>query len=304
MANSRPTVTVAVSAYNEEANIGAFLSSVLIQKELSFKLKKIIVISDGSVDDTEKVVKSLRSSKIELIRHKERLGKSSRLNEIYTFLDSDILVQSDCDVVFSHSKVIHDLIQPILNDKRVGMCGGNPKPLAAQTYLEKAVNYTCEAYCKFRAEVRGGNNLFSADGRLLAFRADFIKFVHVPEDMIANDAFAYFCCLHKGYKYKYVQSAIVWYRSPQTIADQIRQNTRFLAAPLRLSKYFPRDLVERETNIPMKAYLVVMIKEFAKDPLLCSYIFLVNKYCGFRARLFESSFDSKWSMATTTKELV
>ncbi|KKR50860.1 MAG: hypothetical protein UT84_C0005G0006 [Candidatus Curtissbacteria bacterium GW2011_GWA1_40_16] len=303
MANLKPTITVAVSAYNEQANIKAFLESVLSQHEIGFKLKKIIVISDGSTDDTEKIVKSFRKTNIKLIAHRKRAGKSERLNEIYTALDSDILVQSDCDVVFSHPKVIHDLIQPILKDKRIGMCGGNPKPLEAQTYLEKAVNYTCEAYGKFRSEVRGGDNLFSADGRLLAFRTSFIRFVRVPADMIANDAFAYFCCLYKGYKYKYVQSATVWYRSPQTVADQIRQNTRFLAAPIRLSKYFPRDLVERETKIPMRTYLLVMIKEFAKDPMLCLYIFLINKYCAFRARLLEGSFDSKWSMATTTKEL-
>lgn len=303
MAKLKPTVVVAVSAFNEEANIRAFLESVLSQVEDSFTLKRILVVSDGSNDRTVDIVKKINSGKVKLVEHRVRVGKSSRLNEIYTALDGDILVQSDCDVVFSKHNVISDLIKPLIQDESVGMCGGNPKPLEAQTYLEKAVNYTCEAYSLFRSQVRGGNNLFSADGRLLAYKAKFIKSVHVPETMIANDAYTYFACLRKEYKYKYVPSAVVLYRSPQTLADQIKQNTRFLAAPIRLSKYFPRDLVERETKIPLKIYLPVIIKQFAKNPMLSLYIFIVNKYCAFRARLMEGGFDSKWAMAKTTKEL-
>ena len=50
--NTIPTVTIALSAYNEAENIGRFLQSVLEQKENGFILEKILVISDGSDDST------------------------------------------------------------------------------------------------------------------------------------------------------------------------------------------------------------------------------------------------------------
>ena len=61
--NYKPRVTVAISAFNEERNIGAFLRSVLMQKEDGFELVRILVISDGSADGTAGVVRDLASPK-------------------------------------------------------------------------------------------------------------------------------------------------------------------------------------------------------------------------------------------------
>ena len=42
------TVTVAISAYNEEANIGPFLKSVFSQREEGFVIKKIPLITNNA----------------------------------------------------------------------------------------------------------------------------------------------------------------------------------------------------------------------------------------------------------------
>ncbi len=299
----KPSITVAISAYNEEENIERFLESVVTQKEEGFRLKKILVISDGSTDKTLSKVKSLKSPKLEVREYRERLGKSSRLNEIYDSLTSDILIQSDADVFFAHDYVIRDLIQPMLNDKKVGMSGGNPKPLKGKTFTEKAVNATCEIYIDFRKSIRGGNNIFSADGRLLAYRKNFIKKVLVPIDMIANDAYTYYCCLTQGFGYRFVESAIVNFRSPQTLSDQIRQNTRFSASSIRMLRYFSEDLVNKESQVPLNILVKSMLNQFIKHPILCSYIFLVNRYCQAKANFSEKQMTAKWEIALTTKVL-
>lgn len=298
-----PSVTVAISALNEAQNITAFLRSVLAQKEEGFALEKILVISDGSTDKTAELARSLNSDKLEVREYSERVGKSSRLNEIYKDLKSDILVQSDADIVLERPFVIRDIILPIILDRKVGMCGGHPKPVPASTFTEKAVNCTFDMYEPFRSLIRGGNNAFSADGRLLAFRREFIKQVNVPEDMIANDAFAYFSCLDKGFLYQYVKTAIVLFRSPQTFAEQVKQNTRFEAAPARMSKYFPDELVIQEYRIPFVIFLKSALKQIVRHPFLCGYIFFVNAYCRLRAFFVEKRLTAKWQMAYTTKHL-
>ena len=302
--HTKLTVTVGVSAYNEAQNIEAFLKSVLAQKEGGFYIEKIVLISDGSTDNTVEIAKSIKNHKIIVKHFKERLGKSSRLNQLYSSLSSDILVQSDADVIFSHPYVIRDIITPIAKNKKVWMSGGNPQPFPSRTFTEKAVNSTFEIYAKFRKSIRGGDNVFSADGRLLAYKKELVKKIVIPNDMIANDAFTYYCCLTFGYKYKYIESAIVFYRSPQTLMDHVRQNTRFRAAPLRLSRYFGKEIIKRETYVPPKILFFEEAKQFFKHPLITGYIFIVNMYCRARAFRIESKLDAKWALAKTSKKLI
>lgn len=303
MKTKLPSVTVAVCALNEADNIGNFIQSVLNQKQYSYTLQKFLIISDGSTDETGDIVRSFNSPLIEFIEYKQRIGKSSHLNEIYSKLSTDILVQSDADVIFAHENVIADLIRPLVNDKRVGMCGGRPMATSGKTFVEKAINYTFEVYDQMRPLINNGNNTLSVDGRLLAYRKELIKHIVVPSDMIANDAFTYFCCLTKGYEYRYVSTAVVTFRSPQNVRDQIKQNTRFLAAPIRMSKYFDKNLVKREDHVPRWLFYKFSFLQFLKHPVYCSYIKLINIYCKFRAGSAEKILNAKWPMAHTTKNI-
>lgn len=296
-----PSVTLALSAFNESANIAKLLHSVFSQKQESFELKKILVISDGSTDNTAGEVLALNSRLIELRAYKNRLGKSTRLNEIYQSLETGILVQTDADVVFGSPMAVEYLVRPLLEAGGPAMCGGNPAPFGASTFTEKAVNLTFEAYAPLRKNLRGGNNVFSADGRLLAFKKELAKKILVPENMIANDMFAYFSCLASGYKYSYVPEAVVYFRSPRTLKDQIRQNTRFVAAPMRMENYFNPALVRRERRITWLQFARMATLPFLKHPLLSLYIYGVNSYCRVKARFSEKHLSALWDIAVTTK---
>lgn len=298
-----PTVSIAVSVFNEENNISNFLNSVLKQTVKGYKLKEIIIISDGSTDKTIKNVGRFKNKKIKLITDINRIGKSSRLNQIYSMVNSDILIQSDADVVFSGKNVILSMIQPLIHESKVGMCGGNPTPIKAETFTEHAVNSTFAVYSKLRKEIRGGNNIFSADGRLLAYKKELYKKINVPHNMIANDAYTYFVCLTNGFAYKYVPSAIVTFRSPQSLRDHLKQNTRFVSAPIRMEKIFDKKIVAKEYFIPNTLKYTYMFEEFIKNPVGCLYIFLVNIFCKLKAIKVEHTLHAKWAMAISTKKI-
>lgn len=302
--NKVPTVTVAVSAYNEEKNISAFIKSVLMQKKEGYILQNIWIYSDGSNDNTVKIAKSFKDKKIKVFHFKERKGKSSKLNIIYKNLTSDYLIQSDADVILSHEYVVRDMIKPLIMGKNVGMCGGNPLPMKAKTFTESAVNCTVEAYIPLRKTLRGGNNIFSADGRMLAFKKNFVKNINIPEvDVVANDAYMYYACKTSGFEYTFVESGVVLFRSPQSLGDQIKQNTRFLAMPIKMNKYFDNYLVRDERRIPKIVMLIQMIKVFVRHPLQSIYIYGINLYCRFRVRRTENKITALWSIANTTKKV-
>ena len=51
-----PTLSIGIMAYNEEANIGRLLSSLLDQNLTQANLTEIFVVASGCTDRTEKIV--------------------------------------------------------------------------------------------------------------------------------------------------------------------------------------------------------------------------------------------------------
>jgi len=89
-----PIVSVILPTYNRKKLLGRSVQSVLNQTYQDFEL---IIIDDGSTDDTERLVKSLNSEKIIFIRHEQNKGVAAARNtglrlatgEYIAFQDSD-----------------------------------------------------------------------------------------------------------------------------------------------------------------------------------------------------------------------
>lgn len=87
-------ISVIMPAYNRQDTIGAAIDSVLKQNYQNYEL---IIIDDGSIDDTVEVINSYKSSKIRLIKGKGRSGVSEARNlglresegDVIAYLDSD-----------------------------------------------------------------------------------------------------------------------------------------------------------------------------------------------------------------------
>ena len=90
----QPKISVIIPTYNRAYLIGRAIKSVLNQTYQDFE---IIVVDDGSTDNTEKVVKSFNNAKISYIRHEKNRGEAAARNtgikaaknEYIAFQDSD-----------------------------------------------------------------------------------------------------------------------------------------------------------------------------------------------------------------------
>lgn len=107
-------VAAIVPAYNEALRIGAVLD-VLCRSE---ELDEIIVVDDASEDNTEQVAASYS---VKVIKHPVNTGKGGALKTGINATDAEILLFIDADLVGLKKGHIHQLVQPIRQDKSLSM---------------------------------------------------------------------------------------------------------------------------------------------------------------------------------------
>lgn len=95
-----PSVTLVISCYNEVEVIREKLRNSL---ELDYpkELLKIIVVSDGSNDGTDELVRKFSGDGVILIRQEGRLGKTMGLNLAMAEVESEITVFSDANAIYA-----------------------------------------------------------------------------------------------------------------------------------------------------------------------------------------------------------
>ena len=111
------TVSILIPAYNEAESIGKTIESALALDYPKEKLE-IIVIDDGSKDDTFKLAKKYKSNKWPKVRifSKSNGGKGSALNLGISKAENEIIVSMDADT-FVQKNALKKMIACFYSDK-------------------------------------------------------------------------------------------------------------------------------------------------------------------------------------------
>ncbi|MFC1747511.1 glycosyltransferase family 2 protein [Pseudomonadota bacterium] len=120
-ADVTPEVALMVSCYNEADVIREKLDNCLA---LNYprNILEIIVISDGSDDGTDEIVKEYEDKGVRLIRQEGRLGKTSGLNLSVAATEAEIVVFSDANAMFDPQAI--NMLVRNFNDPAVGYVVG------------------------------------------------------------------------------------------------------------------------------------------------------------------------------------
>lgn len=273
----KQTVSVAIPAYNEGQNIKNLLLSILSQKFDGFIFEKIIVLSDGSTDNTIEAVKTMKNKKIQIIKNNKNKGRVYSRNRLMKEINSDILVFLDADGVLERNKSLNLLLRGISIENGVLLSCGNPIYREGKTFLSKSLQIADEAYTEIRYSINNGNNIFGSFGSMMALAKPLYKKLTIPNDIFSDDSYIYLQCKKIGYKSANVRRARAWHEFPKTLYSHIRRNTRFSTAKLELEKYFGGQ-VDKEFYIPKNLFLASSFEQFTKYPVNSVFIYLVNSY--------------------------
>ena len=271
------SVTVGISAYNEEANIKNLLDSILSQKQDNFILEEIIVISDGSTDRTTDLVMSMNNSKIKLIINKLRIGKSQEQNRIFSEAKGDIIVMLDADVVLKSNNVLQEFIKPIASDSQVGLVSMKTEPLPANNFFQKVINFSVMVKTEIFESINQADNIFLCHGMGRAFSKSFAREIEWP-GMFSEDAYSYLLCKLKGFKFVYNRDGVLLFRAPGNLQDHKRQSDRFKGGVDEISKYLPRKFVLENYRIPFGLMFKHALISFFEHPILLSTYLLIRGY--------------------------
>lgn len=302
--NSKPTVTIAIPAYNEAANLNFLLPAVLEQRQKICDILQVVVVSDGSNDATVSIVESWmeKDSRLSVLAHTQRAGKLKRLSEIYTNMNTDIIVILDADVLPANSDFIDTLVKPFA-DTDVVMVSANNQPLPGTTFFEKVLNVWSANWYNTRKDIHGGDTAHNARGCGVALRRSFVKQVTFPENIVSDSKWLYFSALRQNKRFCFAQDAVIHFRHPDNLTDYLRQKNRSKKERQTLSRYFGKVVTEKH-QIPRKKKLTTEIHSFMHHPLemICAgFLFLYLRYQS-KTHGKLTAHNGLWEVAQSTKK--
>lgn len=266
--NKRPTITIGIPAYNEEANINALLESVLAQQCKGCRVNEVIVISDNSSDKTNAIVSRMIRiyPHLRLIIGHKRLGKSARLQQLFSLSHSDLFVGFDADIRLNHPRVIETLVAPLLSSPKVGLAALNNQPYSSESWFEKVMNRLFYIWYAARVMVNGGDTIYNHQGMAFATRREVTSSVTFPRNLIADQHYLYIRVKELGYRFVFVASESVRFFSPATVHDFIIQGRRAVEEKQQLIHLMGRE-IETYFHLPKRAVRLAVLMSFIKHPL-------------------------------------
>jgi cellulose synthase/poly-beta-1,6-N-acetylglucosamine synthase-like glycosyltransferase len=176
-----PSVTLLIAVNNEAAIIGARLENA-VAIDYPRDRFSIVVASDGSVDETDAIVRTFASRGVRLDSLPERRGKTATLNRVIPTLTSHILVLSDGNT-FTEPDSVRKLVRWFADPSVGVVCGKLVLIDRATGHNVDGLYWRIETAMKAREASLGAIN--GVNGAIYAMRR--AVFSPLPADTIVDD---------------------------------------------------------------------------------------------------------------------
>lgn len=285
-----PSISVVMAAGNEAERIRARLEN-LLGSDYPRERLEIVVVSDGSTDETPEIVAEFADRNVRLVAREERSGKAACLNAGVPAAAGEIVVFCDARQRFA-PETIAELVANF-SDETVGAVSG-------ELFIESAesgVGGGVDLYWKLEKFIRESEARFSsvigATGAVYAIRREL--FDALPTDTLLDDVVIPMRIALRGYRVGFDPCAPAF--DPQTTdpAKERRRKLRTLAgnfqmlfrhpgwlAPWRTGLWW-QLLSHKYARVIAPAFMAAMFISNALLVELAFYRWLFGAHCGFYA---------------------
>ncbi|WP_148881934.1 glycosyltransferase [Thermococcus aciditolerans] len=229
-----PKVSILIPAYNEGEHVLKAVRSALAQDYPDFE---VIVVDDGSEDNTFEVASSVKSPMLKVYRM-EHGGKARALNFGLSKASGEVIVTTDADS-YLEPDAVKELVRRFHSDEVLGV-GGQVR-VAGGSFLEMAQDTEHLRIAMFR-RAKELDDLSLAPGPIAAFRREAIERIGGFVEDIVED-YATTKAVKEFGKVVYAPRARVWTKMPKSLAVLWRQRKRWFLGDLKnLGGGFTKDL--------------------------------------------------------------
>lgn len=221
--NYTPTVTLLITAHNEEKIISEKLKNSLALEYPQDRLR-ILVADDGSVDRSADIVRSFADQGVDLISYSERKGKLTAINKSMKAIKSDIVLLSDADNYYNHD-TLREIVKPFI-DPSIGAVSGG-RGVVGKDALGNAEGtyWKYEEFIK-RQESKIGSCVGVA-GDALAIRREL--YPYPPNNIINDDFFIALSIIKQGFRVVYAPMARSFHPVSNTVQGEVERRSRMVA---------------------------------------------------------------------------
>ncbi len=232
-------LSIIIPAFNEAERIGETLDSIaafLVERNLD---DEVIVVDDGSTDQTRARALAVDDARVRVISHGRRQGKPVALNNGVAASSGSTLVFSDADVLLAPGSLKAMLAR--LAEDKVGIVGAGRSLAGADDDLAESegLYWRYEQFIQARESALGACTAMS--GAVLVMERDV--FSPLPPDVINDDFYLAMQALRQGRRAVHEPSATAIVGVAADAAAERRRRSRIVAgrwqAMARAGSYLP-----------------------------------------------------------------
>ena len=230
-----PKASLIIPAFNEGKVLGKTLQKILDSRYPRNNLE-VIVVDDGSTDDTEKVAKKFG---VRLIKNAANLGKCESLNVGIKNASNEIIITTDADTEFEKD-TIENLVKHF-SDEGVGAVAGYYKALPFKNVLTNfslnklktffLVKFQSLEYLLFlfaRRRQAAFDAVMVVPGSIGAFRKNVLQEIGGFDSGMLIEDYDATVKIHKaGYKVVCEKNALAWTKAPTSFYELFKQRFRW-----------------------------------------------------------------------------
>ncbi len=215
-----PTVAVIIAAYNEESEIINRLENL---KNIDYPKDKCVIYigSDGSTDDTNKLIDAYDCDNLKFIQFDNRRGKASVLNDLCQLAKESILVFSDANTMFEKS-AIKKLVSNFSQDNVGGVCGDLMLLSNANSSNQDGLYWMYEKYIKSKESQVNG--LLGANGAIYAIKREL--YIPIEKNTIIDDFIVAMNIVLQNYNIIYEPEAVAKEYVPDNLSQEFKRRVR------------------------------------------------------------------------------
>ena len=230
-----PSVAVVMVVRNEEAVLAQKLRNLL---ELNYPAHKfqIVVVSDGSTDGTESILREYARNPQVRVLNQLAGGKAAGLNAGVSIAHGDIVVFTDARQAIERGAI--RLLMENFVDPEVGAVSGKlmlGDPVTGETGRGMGLYWQIEKHVR-ELEAAAGS-VVGATGALYAVRREFV--VDVPPETILDDVFIPMNVARQGLRVVFDERARAWDRPDLGTHREFRRKVRTLTGNCQLLQLAP-----------------------------------------------------------------